>query len=181
MNKVKLIFKNISQIVGSEEVGLIVLSDEKENHQIAMPCDKNMIYQFSLRISEIPTKEKLLPEVLAEILKQTNMEYEILIDDIIDGAYHTMLINMTTLKSNSLRASDAILLSYISSIPLYIEEGLMEKQSVTYEKSAKGISIPVNSLNLEMLERAIKTAVKEEKYEIASFLRDEIKRRKNNQ
>lgn len=181
MNKVKLIFKNVSEIVGSKEVGLLILSDEEGNRQIAIPCDKNMIYQFSLRLSEIPIKETLLPEVLAHFLEQTNMQYEILINDIVDGKYRTMLINMTTLESTPLRASDAILLSYISSIPIYIEKGLMEKQSVTYENFSKGISIPVNSLNLEMLEEAIKNAVKEEKYEIASFLRDEINRRKNNQ
>lgn len=181
MNKVKLIFKNVSEIVGSDEVGLLILSDEGETHQIAIPCDKNMIYQFSLRISDIPIHEALLPEVLVQILKQTNLQYEILIEDIIDGQYRTLLVNIDALKSISLRASDAILLSYISTIPLYIEKGLMEKQSVTYEKSAKGISIPVNSLNLEMLEKAIRKAVKDEKYELASFLRDEIKRRKNNQ
>lgn len=181
MNKVKLIFKNVSEIVGSDEVGLLILSDEREAHQIAIPCDKNMVYQFSLRISDIPIREALLPEVLAQILKQTNLQYEILIEDIIDGQYRTLLVNIDTQESISLRASDAILLSHISTIPLYIEEGLMKKQSVTYEKSAKGISIPVNSLNLEMLERAIRKAVKDEKYELASFLRDEIKRRKSNQ
>lgn len=39
-------------------------------------------------------------------------------------------------------------------------------------------SIPVNSVNIEALKEALKRAVEDENYELASQLRDEIERRK---
>ena len=38
--------------------------------------------------------------------------------------------------------------------------------------------MPVNSVNIEALQEALKRAVEEENYELASQLRDEIRRRK---
>ena len=49
-----------------------------------------------------------------------------------------------------------------------------------YHKEATGVSIPLNTISDEMLQNALQKAVEEEKYELASHLRDEINRRKNN-
>ena len=38
----------------------------------------------------------------------------------------------------------------------------------------------MNSLNIPMLEKALKEAVDREEYDMASFIRDELKRRKEN-
>ena len=76
------------------------------------------------------------------------------------------------------RASDAVLLAYISKIPLYIEAGLMQKQSVEYYRGSKGMALPVNSISNEMLRSALDKAIKDEDYELASHLRDEMRRRK---
>ena len=65
------------------------------------------------------------------------------------------------------------------SISLYVEWGLMEKQSVEYYEKAKGLSIPVNTISDEMLQTALDKAIREENYEMASHLRDEINRRKH--
>ena len=69
-------------------------------------------------------------------------------------------------------------MSYISKIPIYIDELLMEKQSVKYEKESNGVSIPLNAMSMELLNSALSKAIAEEKYELASHLRDEIRRRK---
>ena len=53
----------------------------------------------------------------------------------------------------------------------------MKKQSVRYVQDARGMSIPVNTLTDEMLRRALDKAVEDEHYELASQLRDEMKRR----
>ena len=36
-SKLRLIFKNVSEIVGNEEIGLLVLTDEAEKRQITIP------------------------------------------------------------------------------------------------------------------------------------------------
>ncbi|MBR5657276.1 MAG: bifunctional nuclease family protein [Prevotella sp.] len=180
MNKVRLTIKGVSEIVGTEEIGLIMLVDESLSRQLTIPCDKQMLSQFRLRIGKAPVVGRMLPEVLWHVISmQTDLHFEIIINDLIDGQYRALLYNTETLEPISMRASDAALLSYISNIPLYVEWGLMQKQSVDYYEKAKGLSIPVNTVSDEMLQSALDKAIKEENYEMASHLRDELNRRKH--
>lgn len=178
MKKVRLIFKSVTEIVGSDDVGLLILVDEQQRRQLTIPCDRNMLYQFSLRMKKVPVTNMMLPEVLWKVIStQTEMRFEILINDLIDGQYRAVLYNAETLEPISTRVSDAMLLAYVSGIPVYIDEKLMKKQSVRYVQDARGMSIPVNTLTDEMLRRALDKAVEDEHYELASQLRDEMKRR----
>lgn len=178
MNKVRLIFKSVTEIVGTDDVGLLILVDEQQQRQLTIPCDRNMLYQFSLRVQKVPITNRMLPEVLWQVIRsQTTMRFEILINDLIEGQYRAVLYNVETLEPILIRISDAMLLAYVSDIPVYIDEKLMKKQSVKYVHNAQGMSIPVNTLTDEMLKKALNKAVEDEHYELASQLRDEMKRR----
>ncbi len=181
MNKVRLKFKGLSEITGNEKIGIIVLTDMMEKREITIVSDENMIYQFSLRMKKIVGTDKLLPEVLFYMLKyQTDVTAEIVIYDIVDGQYLANVYNLNSMEPMKIRASDAVLLSFISDIPLYIEERLMMRQSVPYEIPSQNMALPLNTLDVEMLKDALDRAVKDEKYEMASQLRDELKRRIEN-
>ena len=174
MERVKLKFKSVSEILGTDEIGLLILTDENEARQIAMPCDRSMIYQFGLRLNRAPVVGRLLPEVLWHVISMhSDHTFEILITDIIEGQYRALLVDVETQEPVSLRMSDAILLSYIAKLPIWIDRQLMEKQSVPYDREARGVAIPVNTISTEMLQDALDKAVEEEKYELASHLRDE--------
>lgn len=178
MNKVRLIFKSVTEIVGSDDVGLLILVDEQQQCQLTIPCDRNMLYQFSLRVQKVPITNRMLPEVLWQVIRsQTTLHFEILINDLIEGQYRAVLYNVETLEPILIRISDAMLLAYVSDIPIYIDEKLMKKQSVKYVHNAQGMSIPVNTLTDEMLKKALNKAIEDEHYELASLLRDEMKRR----
>ena len=71
-------------------------------------------------------------------------------------------------------------LSLVGDIPLYIESGLMRRQSVAYRENSRGVSLPVNTISDEMLQAALDKAIADENYELASHLRDEKKRRNKN-
>ena len=179
MERVKLKFKSVSEILGTDEIGLLILTDENEARQIAMPCDRSMIYQFGLRLNRAPVVGRLLPEVLWHVISMhSDHTFEILITDIIEGQYRALLVDVETQEPVSLRMSDAILLSYIGKLPIFIDRQLMEKQSVPYDREARGVAIPVNTISTEMLQDALDKAVEEEKYELASHLRDELRKRK---
>ena len=178
MNRVRLIFKSVTEIVGSDDVGLLILVDEQQQRQLTIPCDRNMLYQFSLRVQKVPITNRMLPEVLWQVIRsQTTLHFEILINDLIEGQYRAVLYNVETLEPILIRISDAMLLAYVSDILIYIDEKLMKKQSVKYVHNAQGMSIPVNTLTDEMLKKALNKAVEDEHYELASQLRDEMKRR----
>ena len=104
---------------------------------------------------------------------------EIIISDIIEGQYQAFLNNKKTLAPLPIRASDAVLLSVAADVPIYIESRLMQRQSVRFSENSHGIAIPVNTLSTEMLDEALRKAVEQENYELASQLRDEKRKRGN--
>lgn len=179
MNKIPLRFKSISQIVGNEKLGLLILVDSEERRQLAIPCDEFMLHQFELRSSGASERNLMLPEVLWQVISsQSDLHFEILINDLIDEQYRAILYNTETLEPVSIRACDAVLMSHIGHVPLFIEERLMEKQSVPYYKKSTGIAMPLNALSHSLLKEALDKAVEDENYELASHLRDEMLRRK---
>lgn len=180
MSKERLIFKGVSEIVGTESLGLLIMTDEAMLRQITIVCDKAMAVQIELRVKRLPTTQLMLPEVLCKaFMVSTAQRFDVYIDDIIDGQYHTLLNDNFTLDSLQIRASDAVLLSLVSEVPIYIDSQLMKRQSVPYNKYARGVSLPVNTISDEMLQAALDKAIADENYELASHLRDEQKRRHN--
>jgi Uncharacterized conserved protein len=182
VNRVKLHFKSVADIVGTTEVSLITLTDEYEQRQITIVCDKMMARQLSVRASYTPLTRMLLPEVLLQFISiHTNLSFEVLINGITDGQYQAVLQDTAKLSSLPIRISDAVLLSIISNVPIYIDEALMHRQSVRYNEGDAGIAMPVNSLSISMLKEALDKAISSENYELASHLRDEIRRRQQSE
>ena len=178
MGRLRLHFKSITQIVGSDKLGLIILVDDEERRQISIVCDKDIQSQFVMRMNGIPITARLCPEALLGIMgKEIVKCMEIYIGGIINGQYTTVITNKETYTEVPIRASDATLVAYIGHLPIYIDEDLMKMQSVPYNAGSCGLSIPINAINNEMLQSAMKKAVNDENYELASRIRDEINRR----
>lgn len=60
---------------------------------------------------------------------------------------------------------------------LWMQKDLFEKQA-NCQPSGERVSLPISALNKELIETAIKDAVAEDNFELASILRDELNRRK---
>ena len=179
MNKIRLVLKGVSEIVGDDNLGLLILTDIAQTRQLSIICDKQMEYQFGIRLSKAPVANTMLPEVMTQVIsQQTTLNIELMIYDIVDGQYQASLINNDTLQTVPIRASDAILFAFVSHCPLYIEERLMMRQSVPYSTETPGMAIPVNSISNSMLQSALSKAIQEENYELASHLHEEMQRRK---
>lgn len=179
MQKVRLKIKSVSAVAGSDDIGLIVLVDSEEIRQITLPCDRNMLYQFGIRMNGTDT-EGMLPETFHKFLSYSDMEelYEILFTGVKDGRYEVRLSHPYRPENIPMRASDAVLLSLVANIPIYISMSLMMSQSSPYVKNSRGVSLPINILSSDLLSSALHSAVRDENYELASHIRDELNRRK---
>ena len=176
MKRTLLRFENLQQIAGSDELSVILLTDEPRKRALSVVCDTDMTRQLLIRLrGNAKVCRAMLPEALLQLLPSS---YEMMIVGVYDGQYQVMLMDTEDGNSVRVRTSDAVLLSIISHIPLYIEERLMAQQSVPYDEHATGVAIPINSMDTPRLRAALKNAVEEENYELASQLRDEINRRK---
>lgn len=182
MNKVQLVYQGMSQLVSSPEIGLLVLSDNSQTRHLAIVCDSRMEYEMGLRTNKEHPTNKLLPEVLCTSNPFMNgNHYEILFNSIIGGEYKALLVNKDDLSLTPIRASDAILLSTIAKLDIFMEERLFKRQSVEGGSLDRKMAIPVNALSVEMLSQALKKAIEDENYELASMLRDELKQRGKSQ
>lgn len=181
MNNVRLIFKGVSEILGDEELCLLILTDVLETRQIGVVCDSYTQQQFGFRLTHPHKASQLLPEVLCSMLGRHDDEsYEILITDIVNGQYTAIIRDRFSNFSKPINVCEGVLLSVISYIPLFIDGRLMVRQSIPFAPDSQRLSIPVNSISDSMLRHAMKRAVDNENYELASHLRDEINRRKEN-
>ena len=175
MRRIQLRFENMQQVRGGDGMAVILLTDMQRMHSITVVCYHQTMQQILMRIQNQRMCRNMLPEALLSLLPST---YEMMIYGLYQGQYQVVLMDEKG-ESARLRISDAVLLMLISDIPLYIEENLMLRQRTTYDETATGIAIPINTMDEPRLEMALKHAIDEENYELASQLRDEIKRRKS--
>ena len=103
---------------------------------------------------------------------------EVYIYKVLDGVYYSMLELEQDghLQHIDVRTSDAIALALRFGAPIYTSESLLAREHV-FEDGHGSISIPVSSVNIEVLREALSRAIQEENYELAAQLRDEISRR----
>ena len=171
----------MAQMAGSEGLSVVVLSDSAGLWALTIICDEPMTQQLLIRFNHLPGQQQMLPEVLTKMLFQTTEtspeDYELLTYDVAEGQYKTVLINRASGHSVPLRMSDALLLSTLSSIPLYIEENLFRRQRSQFAPHSSGLVIPINTIGLERLNAELEKAIAEENYRLASSLHEEIKKR----
>lgn len=176
MKRTLLRFENLQQIAGTDEVAVIVLTDTARRRALSIVCDYDMMRQLLHRLQgNRDVTRTMLPEALLQLMPSS---YEMLIAGIHDGQYQVVLMDTDNGQSVRIRMSDAVLLSVISHVPLFIEEGLMRRQSFAFDENAPGICIPINTMDTVRLKAALQSAVEDENYELASQLRDEINSRK---
>ena len=75
------------------------------------------------------------------------------------------------------RTSDAVALALRYRCPMYATEDVLISEHL-HDLGEGKFSVPITSVSLQMLEEALALAIEKEDYEQASHLRDEIRRRK---
>lgn len=177
MTKIALTFKSVSEIQGVDDIGLLVLVDEKCERQLAVPCEKSLFEAFKKRMTNAVST---LPEVLWKLVEsQVGNRMEAFIDSVKNGQYGAVLIDNDNFAELPIYACDAILLSLISKgkVTVTIDKTLFLKQSTPFSRNSKGVSLPLNTITDKMLDAALQRAINNEDYEVASYLRDEINKR----
>lgn len=181
MTTIELKFKNISEIEGVDDMGLLILTDKAAERQIAIPCDKEQLEAFKLRLSHSQATKMMLPEVMWQATRWfLGRPMEVVISNVNEGHYEALLVAPELGMQLPVRATDGVLLSLVSKgkVPVKAEETLFRQQSTTYSKDSAGLSLPINTITDKMLDVALRKAIQNENYEMAGHLRDEMERRK---
>ena len=172
----------MAQIVDSCRLSVVVLTDGESRRAMNIICDDAMTQQMLIRIHHLPNEEIMLPETLVQMFiahgPYPKQDYDLLIYGVKEGQYLVELRCIPTGVSVPIRISDAVLLSIIADISLYIDEMLFHRQSAEYVPHTSGLVIPINTISLEQLNEELKKAIADENYRLASSLHEEIKKRK---
>ena len=97
------------------------------------------------------------------------------INKVVNGTFHSLLCYERDGEERFVdaRTSDALAIALRVDAPMYIEEELLDKLRVTDEGGGR-FSVPVAFARLKTLREALEIAIKEEKYELAMQLKEEI-------
>lgn len=185
---IRIKFKYTQEIVQAKFINLIILTDEEEERQLVVITDKptaaNISATYESRKTEITRRGFFERSALYAVLSLLPVEMKKLmyvhIDGLVDGQYHAHLVRRNAdinEPARDLRISEAVLLSIVADIPLYIDRHLWRIQSTPHNHMSNGTSIPLNTLPLPMLKEALQQAIDKENYEMAKLLNDEIHNR----
>lgn len=179
--RTRLYLKSVSEIVGGSGLGVITLTDIDERRAITIVCDSAMKYQIGLRSTQWRQRSKLLPEVLVDMMSTLTdiNNFEMNIYALVEGEYKVTLFDTDGLHMSQIRLSDAVLLSRISDIPLFIDDELLSRQGAPYDGQTNRMAIPINTLPTDKLKEELQKAIDSEDYRLASVIKEEISKRRD--
>lgn len=195
MARIQLKIQGITDITAMKDNSLIVMTDVNEQRQLSIVCDRYMRHEFASRYrmkmqtenadkatadNSVKTNLKTaLPETLGTIIKDiAGLQLEVVIVNVFDGQYIAVIEDKTSGLSLPIDVAAGALMCYANDLQLCIEESLWARQSVPYlGRKAQGVALPLNTLTLDMLKQALDKCIKEERYELAKQLKEEIDRR----
>ncbi len=171
--------EGLSQLTTTDPIGLVQLLNEAHTLQLIVPCDGHALHELKLRMCNGPSKsqrDRFLPEVFKKLIDMYGIgPYEIEIYDVKDGEYQVSFIDAGMHVPFAIRCSDALILATAWQIPIYVLPNVMNMQATPYLANATKMPVPINVLSQDLLEAALQDAIKNEDYEKASYIRDQIK------
>ena len=84
--------------------------------------------------------------------------------------------NLMTTEKMACNVADGITAALENRCPILMKRSMFEEQ-INRQKGEGQVSMPITAMNKKLLEEALRAAVEEENFELASVLRDEIKLR----
>ena len=176
---------NINSSDGNMSIVSLVSNDE--TRQLTFICDRCFIDKFELHDDDIDEQNgkpsRLLPEVLLRVIDAVDDslvgELRVMSTGISDGEYQSYLVASDNRICFPIRLVDAVLLSKISSVCLYVRKDVLLRQGSVYSKDdIYTKSMPISILPTSKLKNALEKALRDEDYRLAKVLSDELKNRK---
>ena len=179
MEKIELRVQDVSRGMSYKDMYILLLREVKGMRKLPLMIGAAEAQSI---IGKLHTERKtsMISDLMYGVTSRYGIEMEsLVIHKVEDGVFRAFAVfcRDTEIAGFELRASDAVCLSLTYGVPLYVEKELFEKQYMR-EQGGGMVSLPINTLSLALLQEALDIAIRDENFELASQLRDEIKRRK---
>jgi bifunctional DNase/RNase len=175
--------QTVSKCTKDGSMYLAILQEREGKRILPVLIDRNDAVHLLKKMKEdhVSAIPSSLEDVMYTVFLQSGLDIEeVRIATVQAGVTYCHILyhdHETYRMIRNCKAADGLVLAYTFDSPITIKEELLEQQYM--REMGDGLySMPMNSVNIEALEEALKRAIEDENYELASRLRDEIERRK---
>ena len=207
MNKIKLNVLGISYSQTQTGAYALVLTEENGDRRIPIIVGGYEAQAIAIQLEGLNPPRPLTHDLFLNFARAFKIEIiEVIIYKLEEGIFYSRIIcnDGTNTISIDSRTSDAIALALRFKCPIYTTEEIVEKAGIVIEAEKEkpvsaekeeeepvepkvqktpvvAVQEDMNALTVEELKIAMEEAIRNEDYEKASVLRDEINRRKKKQ
>lgn len=188
--KIGLRVLNITNSQAQASAFALVLQEIDGKRQLPIIIGPAEAQAIAFRLKDIKPPRPLTHDLFSEVLIQCDIFIEeVLIYRAQDGVFFSYLY--VNKEGNSIRidsrTSDAVALAVRFSVPILVYNSILETEGIIPpeeeepDENADVAGLPMDEMlkqDLPSLKKALENAVKDENYELASVIRDEISRRK---
>lgn len=173
---------------------VVVLSEIKGNKKLPVIIKPNEAQIIALKIEGIKSPRPLTHELFKSLTDAFNIDIqEIYIHSIFEGIFYTKIVASNGLDTFEIECSvgDGISLALVYDCPIYISKEVMDISGVVInddgtipniieDDDTEYVESSKRTVSVEDLEKMMEDAIANEEYEIASEIRDRIKKIKEN-
>lgn len=157
---------------------VITLTDMNEQRSFAVLAERPVAMELKNHGNQLVDTSHQLVDVLCRLIGERWENYFVRLEGMRDRGFKAMLCNGADGSEMPIRPDEAVLLSRIAKIDICASLETFQKYSMPFDRNVATVALPILALPDSLLEKALEKAVNEENYESASFIRDEINRRK---
>ena len=181
MEKVLLTVEDVTQGTTGKNPFFLMLREKNGIRKLSVMIGPFEAQSILVIMRNVQVARPLMVDVYMHSMQTFGIKLrEVYIHKVVDGIYYSALEleQEGVINHVDVRTSDGIALALRFGAPIYTSERLLSKEHV-FEDGHGGISIPVSSVGIEVLQEALTRAIRDENYELAAQLRDEIARRES--
>ncbi len=194
MDKIKLTIRSLVYSKMQVDAYIVVLAEENGNRKLPIVIGTYEAQAMAIALDAIKPKRPFTHDLLVNIIKSHNITIsEIEITRFEEGIFSAELLCESYLGDIRIdaRASDAISLAIRFKCPIYVNNDILERAGIissdvdyfedeeSYNTETNDESDDFSEFDNSELEEILQDMIKDENYEEASKIRDELNRRKN--
>lgn len=192
MDKIQVVILGISATPGGNAFAL-VLKELDGNRRLPIIIGAFEAQAIAFELEGIVPPRPMTHDLIKIILESLGSQlHEIYIDELEEGTFHAkMILDGETIKIDC-RPSDAIAVAVRMNVPIFVNSEIFEEAGIVANENDEGeepksIVKPVDepqskphkasgNRKLDVLQIQLEKAIKDENYEVAAKIRDEIKK-----
>lgn len=179
---VELVISDMMSKVSDHRAHVLVLQEKEGLRKIIVALGLLEAQAIAFALRGVDVGRPLTHDLFGSLTNAFGIQMQyVLIERIDDGTFYSSLYYSQNEESVCIdsRTSDAIAIALRAKAPIYIREDLLNRMCIRDERNG-AISIPITAADEGTLRAAMENAVKDENYELAMKLKEEIDSRHHN-